>query len=155
MSNKKLILLPHTETQPTNQNYTVLQFNSPLFVWRQIITQVISRLFTQRGLGSMSTELYRQPNSPIFNDTITSPFSHGGFRMQQERTANPVVYKSSAETGEAPGRTPNTAALHQSGVYGRVARQRPLWEKGKWPKTPIQVCTGCGDLPKNSQSGNG
>ena len=54
--------------------------------------------------------------------------------LVREVTKNPMVtltelQSSSVEMGEPPRRTTISAALHQSGLYGRVARRKPLLSK--------------------------
>ena len=54
--------------------------------------------------------------------------------MVREVTKNPMVtltelQSSSVEMGETSRRTTISAALHQSGLYGRVARRKPLLSK--------------------------
>ena len=54
--------------------------------------------------------------------------------LVSEVTKNPTVtltelQSSSVEIGEPSRRTTISAALHQSGLYGRVARQKPLLNK--------------------------
>ena len=54
--------------------------------------------------------------------------------MVREVTKNPMVtltelQRSSVEMGEPSRKTTISAALHQSGLYGRVARQKPLLSK--------------------------
>jgi hypothetical protein len=54
--------------------------------------------------------------------------------LVREVTKNPMVtltelYISSVEMEEPSRRTTISAALHQSGLYGRVARQKPLLSK--------------------------
>ena len=54
--------------------------------------------------------------------------------MGREVTKNPMVtltelQSSSVEIGEPFRRTTISAALHQSGLYGRVARQKPILSK--------------------------
>ena len=54
--------------------------------------------------------------------------------LVREATKNPMVtltklQSSSLEMGETSRRTTISAALHQSGLYGRVARQKPLLSK--------------------------
>ena len=54
--------------------------------------------------------------------------------MVREVTKNLMVtltefQSSSVEMGEPSGRTTISAALHQSGLYGRVARRKPLLSK--------------------------
>ena len=54
--------------------------------------------------------------------------------MVREVTINPMVtlielQNSSVEMGEPLRRTTIFAALHQSGLYGRVARRKPLLSK--------------------------
>ena len=39
------------------------------------------------------------------------------------------LQSSSVEMGQPSRRTPISAALHQSGIYGRVARRKPLLSK--------------------------
>ena len=57
--------------------------------------------------------------------------------LVREVSKNPTVTltefrKSFAEMGEPAGRTTISAALHQSGLYGRVAGLKPLLSKGIW-----------------------
>ena len=54
--------------------------------------------------------------------------------MVREVTKNPMVMltelqSSFVEMGEPSRRTTISAALHQSGLYGRVARREPLFSK--------------------------
>jgi hypothetical protein len=54
--------------------------------------------------------------------------------LVREVTKNPMVtltelQSSSVEMGEPSRRTTISAALHQSSLYGRVARQKPLLSK--------------------------
>ncbi|KAG2464594.1 TC1A transposase, partial [Polypterus senegalus] len=54
--------------------------------------------------------------------------------LVREVTKNPMVtlselQRSSVERGEPSRRTTISAAIHQSGLYGRVARQKPLLSK--------------------------
>jgi hypothetical protein len=54
--------------------------------------------------------------------------------LVREVTKNPMVtltelYSSSVEMGESSRRTTISAALHQSGLYGRVTRRKPLLSK--------------------------
>ncbi|KAG2460102.1 TCB1 transposase, partial [Polypterus senegalus] len=54
--------------------------------------------------------------------------------LVREVTENPMVtlsehQRSSVESGEPSRRTTISAAIHQSGLYGRVARQKPLLSK--------------------------
>ena len=54
--------------------------------------------------------------------------------MVREVTKNPMVtltelQSCSAELGKSCRRTTISAALHQSGIYGRVNRQKPLLSK--------------------------
>ena len=54
--------------------------------------------------------------------------------MVKEVTKNPMVtltepQSSSVEIGEVYRRTTISATLHQSGLYGRVARQKPILSK--------------------------
>ncbi|KAG2467933.1 TCB1 transposase, partial [Polypterus senegalus] len=54
--------------------------------------------------------------------------------LVREMTKNPIVtlselQRSSVERGEPPRRTTITVAIHQSGLYGRVARRKPLLSK--------------------------
>ena len=54
--------------------------------------------------------------------------------MVREVTKNPMftlteLQSSSVEMGEPSRRTTISAALHQSGLYGRVARRKPLLSK--------------------------
>uniref|UniRef100_A0AAZ3NN31 Tc1-like transposase DDE domain-containing protein n=1 Tax=Oncorhynchus tshawytscha TaxID=74940 RepID=A0AAZ3NN31_ONCTS len=48
------------------------------------------------------------------------------------------LHSSSVEMGKPSGRTTIVAALHQSGLYGRVARWKPLFSK--WHDSPLGVC---------------
>jgi hypothetical protein len=53
-----------------------------------------------------------------------------GRALVMEVTKNPMVTQSSSvEMGEASRRTTISAALHQSGPYGKVARRKPLLSK--------------------------
>ncbi|KAG2458373.1 TCB1 transposase, partial [Polypterus senegalus] len=64
-----------------------------------------------------------------------SKLSNQGRRvLVREVTKNPMVtlselQRSSVERGEPSRRTTISAAIHQSGLYGRVARQKPLLSK--------------------------
>jgi transposase len=54
--------------------------------------------------------------------------------LVREVRKNPMVtltelQSSSGEMGESSRRTTISAALHQSGLYGRVARRKPLFSK--------------------------
>ena len=54
--------------------------------------------------------------------------------MVREVTKNPMatlteLQSSSLKMGEPSRRTTISAALHQSGLYGRVARRKPLLSK--------------------------
>ena len=54
--------------------------------------------------------------------------------LVREMTKDPIItltelQSSSVEMGEPSRRTTISAALHQSGLYGRVARQKPLLSK--------------------------
>ena len=54
--------------------------------------------------------------------------------LVREVTKNPMVtlselQRSSVERGEPSRRTTISAAIHQSGLYGRVARRKPLLSK--------------------------
>jgi hypothetical protein len=65
----------------------------------------------------------------------TTKLSNRGRRaLVSEVIKNPMVtltglQSSSVEMGEPSRRTTNSAALHQSGLYGRVARRKPLLSK--------------------------
>ena len=68
-------------------------------------------------------------------------------RGRREETKNPMVtlteiQSSSVEMGESSRRTTISAALHQSGLYGRVARRKPLLSKrlGVCQKAPKGLC---------------
>ena len=64
-----------------------------------------------------------------------SKLSDGGRRaLVREVTKNPIVtlselQRSSVERGEPSRRTTIPTAIHQSGLYGRVARRKPLLSK--------------------------
>ena len=49
--------------------------------------------------------------------------------LVREVTTLTELYRSSVEMGEHSRRTTISAALHQSGLYGRVARRKPLLSK--------------------------
>ena len=60
--------------------------------------------------------------------------NRGRSALVREVTNNPMVtltelQSSSVEMGEPSRRTTISAALHQSGLYGRVERQKPLLSK--------------------------
>ena len=60
--------------------------------------------------------------------------TQGRRALVREVTKNPMVtlkelQSSSVERGESSRRTTISAALHQSGLYGRVARLKPLLSK--------------------------
>ena len=60
--------------------------------------------------------------------------NRGRRALVREVTKNPMVtltelQSSSVEMGEPSRRTTISAALHQSGLYGRVARRKPLLSK--------------------------
>ena len=59
--------------------------------------------------------------------------NQGTRALVREVTKNPVtltkLQSSSVEMGEPSRRTTISAALHQLGLYGRVARQKPLLSK--------------------------
>jgi hypothetical protein len=62
------------------------------------------------------------------------PANRGRRALFREVTKNPMVtltdlQSSSVEMGETSRRTTIYAALHQSGLYGRVARRKPLLSK--------------------------
>ena len=64
--------------------------------------------------------------------------------MVREVTKNPMVtltelQSSPVEIGESTRRTTISAALYQSGLYGRVARRKPLFSK-KAHDSPLGVC---------------
>jgi hypothetical protein len=57
--------------------------------------------------------------------------NRGGRALVGEVTKNPMVtltklWSSSVEMGKPSRRTTMSATLHPSGLYGRVARQKPL-----------------------------
>uniref|UniRef100_A0AAZ3QDK9 Transposase Tc1-like domain-containing protein n=1 Tax=Oncorhynchus tshawytscha TaxID=74940 RepID=A0AAZ3QDK9_ONCTS len=58
------------------------------------------------------------------------------------------LQSTSVEMGEPSRRTTISAALHQSGLYGRVARRKPLLSK-KAHKIPLGVCQ---KAPKDSET---
>ncbi|KAG2461631.1 TCB1 transposase, partial [Polypterus senegalus] len=61
-----------------------------------------------------------------------SKLSNRGRRaLVREVTKNPMseIQRSSVERGEPSRRTTISAAIHQSGLYGRVARRKPLLSK--------------------------
>jgi hypothetical protein len=63
----------------------------------------------------------------VFLELAAGQNEHSGEKV----TKNPMVtlielQSSSVEMGEPSRRTTISAALHQSGLYGRVARQKPL-----------------------------
>jgi hypothetical protein len=58
------------------------------------------------------------------------------------------LQSSSVEMGEPSTRTTISAALHQSGLYGRVARWKPLLSK----KTHDSLLGVCQQAPKDSQT---
>ena len=66
--------------------------------------------------------------------------------MVREETKNPMVTSSSSsmEIGEPSRRTTISAALHQSGLYGRVTRRKPLLSK--------RHMIVCQKAPKESQT---
>ena len=58
------------------------------------------------------------------------PRNRGRLALVREVTKNPMVtLSSSVDMGEASRRTTISAALHQSGLYGREARWKPLLSK--------------------------
>ncbi|KAG2460036.1 TCB1 transposase, partial [Polypterus senegalus] len=64
--------------------------------------------------------------------------NQGRRALVREVTKNPMVtlselQRSSVERGEPSRRTAISAAIHQSGLYGRVARQKPLLSKRYMP----------------------
>ena len=73
----------------------------------------------------------------MFGTTKTLPragrpgkLSNQGRRaLVREVTKNPMVTDRAPEMGEPSRRTTISAALHQSGLYGRVARRKPLLSK--------------------------
>uniref|UniRef100_A0AAZ3SRG8 Transposase Tc1-like domain-containing protein n=1 Tax=Oncorhynchus tshawytscha TaxID=74940 RepID=A0AAZ3SRG8_ONCTS len=69
--------------------------------------------------------------------------NRGRRALVREVTKNPMVTQtelqsSSMEMGEPSRRTTISAAFHQSGLYGRVARQKPLLSKRH--NSPLGVC---------------
>ena len=59
--------------------------------------------------------------------TITAKFSHQGRKtLVREVMKNPKLQRACVETEDTPRRITMTKALHQSGLYGRVARKKPL-----------------------------
>ena len=72
--------------------------------------------------------------------------------MVREMTKNPIVtltkhHSSSVEKGEPPRRTTLSAALHQSGLHGRVATQKLLLSKRH-----MTACLVCKRPLKDSQT---
>ena len=69
-----------------------------------------------------------------FVTTKTKLCNWGRRALVREVTKNPIITVTalqsfSVEMGEASRRTIITAALHQSGLYSRVARRKPLLSK--------------------------
>uniref|UniRef100_A0A8C4TNQ4 Transposase Tc1-like domain-containing protein n=1 Tax=Erpetoichthys calabaricus TaxID=27687 RepID=A0A8C4TNQ4_ERPCA len=65
---------------------------------------------------------------------ITRTLPRSGRALVREVTKNPMVtlselQRSSVERGEPSRRTTISAVIHQSGLYGRVARRKPLLNK--------------------------
>ena len=73
-------------------------------------------------------------NHQDFLELTTRPNNRGRRVLVRQVTKNLMVtltelQSSSVEMGEHSRRTTISAALHQSGLYGRVARQKPLVSK--------------------------
>jgi hypothetical protein len=69
--------------------------------------------------------------------------NRGRRALFREVTKNSMVIlterqSSSVEMGEPSIRTTISAALHQSGLYGRVARRKPLLSR--WHNSLLEVC---------------
>ena len=67
-------------------------------------------------------------------DCLAKLSNRGRRALVREVTENPMVtlaelQSPSVEMGEPSRRTTISAALHQSGLYGRVARRKPLLSK--------------------------
>ena len=111
---------------------------------------VVSRHRSGEGYQNISAALKVPTNTVAsiilqwkkFGTTKTLPkaghpakLSNRGRRaLVREVTKNPMVtltehLSSSVEMGEPTRRTTISAALHQSGLYGRVSRQKPLLGK--------------------------
>jgi hypothetical protein len=82
------------------------------------------------------------PKNTVFGTTKTLPragrlaklSNQGTKALAREVTKNPMVTLTelqsfSVEVGEPSRRTTISAALHQSGLYGRVARWKPFLSK--------------------------
>ena len=68
----------------------------------------------------------------------------GRMALVREMAKNPMVtltelHSSSVETGAPSRRTTISAAIHKSGLYGRVARRKPLLSKNAHD-SPLGVC---------------
>ena len=75
---------------------------------------------------------------------LPAKLSNQGRALVREVTKNPMVFltelqNSFVEMGEHSRWTTISAALHQSGLYGRVARQKPLLSK-RAHDSPLGVC---------------
>ncbi|KAG2465757.1 TCB1 transposase, partial [Polypterus senegalus] len=112
--------------------------------------RIVSRHKSREGYRNISAAL-KVPMSTVasiirkwkkFETTRTLPragwpskLSNRGRRaLVREVTKNPMVtlselQRSSVERGEPSRRTTISAAIHQSGLYGRVARRKPLLSK--------------------------
>ena len=110
----------------------------------------MSRNRSGEGYQNMSAAL-KVPNNTVascilkwkkFITTKTLPIAghpaklsnRGRRALVREVTKNPMVIltelqSSSVEMGEPSRRTTISAALHQSGLYGRVARRKPFLSK--------------------------
>ena len=112
--------------------------------------RIVSRHRSGEGYQNISAALKVPKNTVAsiilkwkkFGTTKTLPragrpakLSNRGRRaLVREVTKNPMVtltelQSSSVEMGEPSRRTTISAALHQSGLYGRVARRKPLLSK--------------------------
>ena len=109
--------------------------------------KIVSRHRSGEGYPNISAELKVSKNTMAsiilkwkkFGTTKTLPRAGrpaklknwGGRALVREVTKNPMVnltelQTSSVEMGEPYRMTTISAALHQSGLYGRVARRKPL-----------------------------
>ena len=99
------------------------QINSALKVLRNTVASII---FKCKKFGTTKTLLRAGRPAKLSN--------RGRRALVREVTKNWMVtltefQSSSVEMGEPSRRTTNSAAIHQSGLYGTVARQKPLLSK--------------------------
>ena len=116
--------------------------------------RIVSRQRSGEGYQNMSAAL-NVPKNPVvsivlkwkkFGTTRTLPragrpaklSNRAGRALVREVTKNPMVtltelQSSSVEMGEPSRRTTISAALHQSVLYGRVTRRKPLLSKRHVP----------------------